>query len=726
MGSKPTDMLLAATFLIAASFALSDDFLKCLPIDQKCCDRNSNCGPWAALGECEANPDWMLINCKISCKSCQSVFSQAHISPRPSSGQFSQGGSQSVQPTIVMRPVRPSSRNTKNSYQIDPRRSGTSSVPSRTSSSNIQMSTPREERDRDVVQGQGQTQLELQGCASVIAVEAETRHIFSASQVRARMGQLGCAEEQIPGDCAINRCYNARFRTMDGTCNNERTPLLGAAFTAFARILPSAYDDGVNTLVDSTRQQRPNPRAVSMFLLSSRRTIPSPYSSLLMQWGQFISHDVTSLASSVDCNCRSAGPRCASIPVPPEDKRALPCIPITRSFQMCGTGVQGRPREQVNENTAFIDASQVYGSEAVTARTLRSGAMLKTIVINGRVFPPNNGRNEMTAGDNRATLFVGLAALHTSFLRLHNNIAARMQNMNSVWSNDRIFHETRKIVGAIVQHITYTEFLPRLIGPFHSRFVLPYTGYKSNVEPRILNEFSAAAYRLHGMIQEDYPLLSAEFGQQGKVPFIEGVNSITTILSAIDSLYRGFVSQPARFPQRITHSVTEKLFGGQIDMASMNIQRGRDHGLRTYNDYRRFCRLAPLTSFNDWSEVTDAAVRNRVAELYKDINEIDLYVGGILEEPQTGSTLGPTFSCIIAEQFTRLRDGDRFYYENPSTFTPAQLAAIRNTTIAWVLCNTGDSMNSINPSAFDVDAGTGARSCSDIRGLDMTPWKSAF
>ncbi|PAV64549.1 hypothetical protein WR25_01648 [Diploscapter pachys] len=153
-----------------------------------------------------------------------------------------------------------------------------------------------------------------------------------------------------------------------------------------------------------------------------------------------------------------------------------------------------------------------------------------------------------------------------------------------------------------------------------SRFVLPYTGYKSN---------------------EDYPLLSAEFGQQGKVPLIEGVNSITTILSAIDSLYRDFVSQPARFPQRITHSVTDKLFGGQIDMASMNIQRGRDHGLRTYNDYRRFCRLAPLTSFSDWPEVTDTTVRNQVAELYRNVNEIDLYAGGILEEPLTGSTIAP-------------------------------------------------------------------------------------
>ena len=109
------------------------------------------------------------------------------------------------------------------------------------------------------------------------------------------------------------------------------------------------------------------------------------------------------------------------------------------------------------------------------------------------------------------------------------------------------------------------EFLSILIDMFHSRFVLPYTGCKSNVEPHILNEFSSAAYRLHEMVQvchhhyflldeldrwfqEDYPLLSAEFGQQGRMLFIEGGNRITTILSSIDSLYRGFVSQPTRSP----------------------------------------------------------------------------------------------------------------------------------------------------------------------------------
>ncbi|VDM67362.1 unnamed protein product [Strongylus vulgaris] len=96
------------------------------------------------------------------------------------------------------------------------------------------------------------------------------------------------------------------------------------------------------------------------------------------------------------------------------------CVPFTRSVHVCGTGVGNRPREQYNENTAFIDGSSVYSSESVTLRTLRTGPFLKTHIVNGRMFPPNNGRDSMTAGDDRATLFVGLAAMHTTFLRLHN------------------------------------------------------------------------------------------------------------------------------------------------------------------------------------------------------------------------------------------------------------------------------------------------------------------
>lgn len=90
-----------------------------------------------------------------------------------------------------------------------------------------------------------------------------------------------------------------------------------------------------------------------------------------------------------------------------------------------------------------------------------------------------------------------------------------------------------------------------------------------------------------------YPLLGPNFETRGQVPFLDGVGRIERVLSAIDAVYRyvsavkhpqsnisnrietsafrGFIATPARSPQRITRSVTERLFGG-ADMATINIQ----------------------------------------------------------------------------------------------------------------------------------------------------------
>lgn len=555
-----------------------------------------------------------------------------------------------------------------------------------------------------------------------MAFEVETRQVFSVQQMRARQQQLGCAEVQIPASCSSNECFHKKFRSVDGTCNNLDNPIVGAAFSPYIRLLPSAYDDGVNALVDSMFRRRPNPREVSMFLLSTSTAIHSQSNSMLMQFGQFVSHDITKNALANECTCSMGPPRCANVRRPPTDTVRGGCVSFTRSFNVCGTGTGNRPREQYNENTAFIDGSTVYSSEAVTLRSLRAGAMLRTHLVNGRTFPPNNGRDSMTVGDDRATLFLGLAAMHTTFLRLHNNIAATLQNMNRHWNQDRVFQETRKIVGAVIQVIVYQEYLPTLIGPFHARLVPPYVKYNPTVNPGIINEFSSAAYRLHGMIQEVYPLLGPNFETRGQVPFLDGVGRIERVLSAIDAVYRGFIATPARSPQRITRSVTERLFGG-ADMATINIQRGRDHGVRPYNEYRRLCQLQPVTSFSQWPEVTERAVRERVAQLYRTPDDLDLYVGGVLEEPIDGSLVGPTFACIIAEQFVRLRDGDRFYFESEGVFTATQVAALKAVTLSWVLCETSDGMTRIVPKAFTIDRGEKAVPCSSLRRLDLSAWR---
>ena len=128
-------------------------------------------------------------------------------------------------------------------------------------------------------------------------------------------------------------------------------------------------------------------------------------------------------------------------------------------------------------------------------------------------------------------------------------------------------------------------------------------------------------------------------------------------------------------------------FKPAFDIVALNIQRGRDHGLPSYNTYRQLCGLSKLTTFSDLTTALNGTL-NRftvvnqptplkqiaafLASAYASVDDIDLYVGGLSESPVTGGVLGPTFSCLIGENFSRLKSSDRFFYEvggQPGSFT---------------------------------------------------------
>ena len=121
-----------------------------------------------------------------------------------------------------------------------------------------------------------------------------------------------------------------------------------------------------------------------------------------------------------------------------------------------------------------------------------------------------------------------------------------------------------------------------------------------------------------------------------------------------------------------------------FDLVALNIQRGRDHGLPSYNTYRQLCRLPKLNKFTDIllpsppPNMTGlpSNLPNQLALAYKSVDDIDLYVGGLLESPIPGGNLGPTFSCLIAENFATVKQNDRFFYElggQPHSFNPGEM-----------------------------------------------------
>ncbi|KHJ93818.1 animal hem peroxidase [Oesophagostomum dentatum] len=156
------------------------------------------------------------------------------------------------------------------------------------------------------------------------------------------------------------------------------------------------------------------------------------------------------------------------------------------------------------------------------------------------------------------------------------------------------------------------------------------------------------------------------------------------------------MSTAVKRPHRMTPAITEKMFGS-TDLGSLNIQRGRDHAIPSYNTMRTFCGLQKAKDFEEFSDmILDRNLRVGLSKNYNTTDDVDFYVGSMLEDPVVGGLVGTTLSCVIGEQFKRLRDGDRFYYENPGVFTPSQLAEIRKSSLSRVICDNGDHFELIS------------------------------
>ncbi|KAJ1348042.1 Peroxidase mlt-7 [Parelaphostrongylus tenuis] len=532
------------------------------------------------------------------------------------------------------------------------------------------------------------------------------------------------------------------YRSMDGTCNNLQKPMLGAAFRPYIRHFPSQYDDGIEEPVSSIIISRPTAREANRVMLSSPQSVVhDKYNNMMMQWGQFISHDLakTTLQASASCiSCVPVKSRCMPIPISPKDPNPIfklrKCLRVSRSSPVCGL----TPREQLNENTAYIDGSMVYGSSLMDLHKFRDGrtGMLKTTRFNNQlVLPfdqskcPNKDKcsASFTAGDIRANLFLGLSSLHIIFAREHNRIARRLQDLNRSWSGDRLFQETRKIVGAIIQNIVYNEYLPKLLGVAHSKVIGEYKGYDNSIDPTIANEFTTSAFRFgHGMLEEGYKRLdfSGQNISHGGFTFSEGVFKSSKILfeGGVDPVLRGLMNSAVKRPHRMTPSITEKMFGNN-DLGTLNIQRGRDHGIPSYNTMRTFCGLPKARNFEEFSDmILDRNLRIGLSRTYNTTNDVDFYVGSMLEDPVIGGLIGTTLSCVIGEQFKRLRDGDRFYFENPGVFTPLQLNEIRKSSLSRVICDNGDQFELISQDAFLLP-GPQLSPCNQLPRVDLTKWR---
>uniref|UniRef100_A0A8C4P734 Thyroid peroxidase n=1 Tax=Dromaius novaehollandiae TaxID=8790 RepID=A0A8C4P734_DRONO len=311
------------------------------------------------------------------------------------------------------------------------------------------------------------------------------------------------------------------------------------------------------------------------------------------------------------------------------------------------------------------------------------------------------------AGDSRSSEVTSLTAMHTLWLREHNRLARALKSMNRHWSPETVYQEARKIVGALHQIITVRDYIPKIIGPdAFNQYIGLYRGYDPTINPTVSNIFSTAAFRFgHATIQPIVKRLNAQYLDDPELPNLhlhEVFFSPWRLIKegGLDPLLRGLLAHSAKRQvqdQLLNEELTEKLFvlsdNGSLDLASLNLQRGRDHGLPGYNDWREFCGLPKLETETDLNTViNNQQVTEKIMELYHNPNNIDVWLGGLVEDFLPGARTGPLFACIIGKQMKALRDGDRFWWENDNVFTEAQKHELRKHSLSRVICeNTGIS-----------------------------------
>lgn len=436
------------------------------------------------------------------------------------------------------------------------------------------------------------------------------------------------------------------------------------------------------------------------------------------------------------------------------------CMDFVRVLPGLKPGCPLGPRSQTNTISSFIDANFIYGSSQEVASRLREHKQgrLKTSplyrdiglkdLLPMKTIDPDHGcerkgrpRNLycFDAGDERVNEQLALTVMHTIWMREHNRVVSALAAIHVSWDDETLYQEARRIVVSEVQHIVFNEWLPVVLGrKIMNRYGLDlaeeghYAGYDPKVNGGIRLAFQAAAMRFgHSVLPDVTERYNKHHEKLGKFvkPTFESCNipqlihcfpSLRTEAIRLSQLLRqpyelykpgildtfvlGLINQEAnRMDPEITTEVTNHLFErpGEhfgMDLAAMNLQRGRETGLPGYNAFREYCGLSKAVTFTDLAGSFDNRTIHRFASLYRSVDDIELWSAGVSEFPAPGALLGPVFSCIIAEQFANVRKGDRFWYENagwPGSLSVVQLNEVRKAKMARILCDNTDDLATI-------------------------------
>jgi len=556
-------------------------------------------------------------------------------------------------------------------------------------------------------------------------------------------------------------------QSLSGHNNNEFVPNAGQAGINYLRIGNARYADGRSAPVTG-----PNARLVSNRIFNDTNVnVFSEHgvSQWGNVWGQFLDHTFglrNGNGTTADIPFNSADPL-------ESFSNTLGVVPFVRTAAAPGTGVSNA-RQHVNTENSFIDAEGIYGNTDTKLDWLREGTVDGNPDNNGaRLLMPNNylprktargnaataptmdvdGRllsnpnSAAVAGDQRANENLALTAVQTLFAREHNRFVGLLPS--SVSQQDK-FQIARAVVIAEQQYITYNEFLPAMGVSLGA-----YRGYDDTLDPAMAHEFATVGYRAHSQIhgEMEFETNASRYSQatlaalqaQGVEVVIDGADAdlavplnvaffnpnlveqiqLGPVLKGIggESEYNNdemidnqlrsvlFRVPVSGNPDCLDGPTLPQCFNGVVDLGAIDLQRGRDHGMPSYNQMRNAYGLSSKTSFtaitgestesfpsdplltpgneindpncldivalfdingNPTTVANDNAVRvvkrcsvaARLKAIYGSVSNVDAFTGMVAEKHLTGSELGELQTAIWKDQFGAMREGDRFFYAN--------------------------------------------------------------
>lgn len=510
--------------------------------------------------------------------------------------------------------------------------------------------------------------------------------VYSQSQiVKQRLFMRSLASEYVDNirrSLGVDGC--PPIITVSGLCNNWKNTKSGSTLQEF--FVPQPFERPNSATFAA---MKPNVRAVSNSIMKQTETKIAPANAnfLFVIFGQFIDHEIV-LTPSERIDPHSS--------VPILDPKTQEFMSFTRAAilryeyeKCCSAGYSNTKRVwdgiPFNRLTSFIDGSAVYGSSHLRVNTLRKfkhGLLIAQHVDNEELMPFNNPQqvqftvhNEpsdfdrflFASGDVRANENAFLAAVHTLFVREHNRICnllyrhLRGKKEHRHYLRDGwMFATARQILTAEMQSIVFNEWVPLLLGE-----KLPkWTEYNENLDARVSLFLSSFAFRWgHSGIVEQFNLRDRKGIMHTKRLRDLFFNTNGFLSFGVDNLILGSANTSAMdIDEQIIDSLRDSLFAPpqsqKLDLASLNLQRNRDLGTPFYLETQEIFKTG-----SGMEHIRDD-LKDKLIDVFEKADKIDAFVGCLSEKKKANSLLGPLCHEINREQFLRLRDGDRYYYEN--------------------------------------------------------------